>query len=76
MRFDCFSFFSDARVAVSGPADWEYAALDDIKANEIADAPKTKAREYLTPKAILPQPVICVLGLAGGRRPEARLLAG
>jgi hypothetical protein len=44
------------------------AALDDINANENADAPKTKARECLTPKAILPRPVIGVLGLAGGRR--------
>jgi hypothetical protein len=43
------------------------AAPDDINANENADAPKTKARECLTPKAILPQPVD-VLCLAGGRR--------
>jgi hypothetical protein len=34
------------------------AAPDDINANENADAPKTKARECLTPKAILPQPVV------------------
>ncbi|WP_334485023.1 hypothetical protein [Bradyrhizobium algeriense] len=52
------------------------AALDDINANENADAPKTKARECLTPKAILPQPVVLSLGLAGGRRGDARLLAG
>ena len=44
------------------------AALDDINANENADAPKTKARECLAPKAILPQPVVLSLGLAGGRR--------
>jgi hypothetical protein len=44
------------------------AALDDINANENADAPKTKARECLTPKAIPPQPVVLSLGF-GWRAP-------
>jgi hypothetical protein len=53
------------------------AAPDDINANENADAPKTKARECLAPKAILPQPVVLsswvwLAGAAG----DARLLAG
>jgi hypothetical protein len=65
---DCFCFFSGERVNVSGPADCANAAPDDINANEIADAPKTKARECLTPKAILPQPVVMSSWLAGGRR--------
>jgi hypothetical protein len=65
----CFCFFCSAeRVTASASRACENAALDDINANENADAPKTKARECLTPKAILPRPVIGVLGLAGGRR--------
>jgi hypothetical protein len=72
----CFCLFSDARVAVSDPADCAYPAHDDINANENADAPKTKAREYLTPKAILPQPVVLSRG-CGWRAPiKKRLLAG
>src|SRR6185312_2617515 len=76
-RLACFCFFcSGARVTASASSACVNAAPDDINANENADAPKTKARECLAPKAILPQPVICVLGLAGGRRGDARLLAG
>jgi hypothetical protein len=60
LRLDCFCFFSDARVPLSGPADWEYPAVADINANESADAPNTKARECLTPKAILPRPVVFI----------------
>ena len=67
LRFDCFCFFSDARVMASGSADWVNAAVDDINANENADAPKTKARECQAPKAILPNLLFCLLGLAGGR---------
>ena len=37
------------------------AAPDDINANENADAPKTKARECLTPKAICPNLLFCLL---------------
>jgi hypothetical protein len=44
------------------------AAPDDINANENADAPKTKARECLAPKAILPQPVVLSFGF-GWRAP-------
>ena len=43
-------------------------ALDDITANEIADAPKTKARECLARKAMLPQPVVLSFGF-GWRAP-------
>jgi hypothetical protein len=52
------------------------AAPDDINANENADAPKTKARECLTPKAILPQPAVLFLGwLAGAAEMSGCLLA-
>jgi hypothetical protein len=51
------------------------AAPDDINVNENADAPKTKARECLTPKAILPQPAVLFLGWLAGAGDE-RLLAG
>jgi hypothetical protein len=52
------------------------AAPDDINANENADAPKTKARECLTPKAILPQPVVMSIGwLAGAAVINGCLLA-
>jgi hypothetical protein len=44
------------------------AALDDITTNEIADAPKTKARKCLAPKAILPQLVVLSFGF-GWRAP-------
>jgi hypothetical protein len=44
------------------------AVLDAIIANENADAPKTKARECLAPKAILPQPVVLSFGF-GWRAP-------
>jgi hypothetical protein len=52
------------------------AALDDINASENADAPKTKARECLTPKAILPQPVdVLFVWLAGAADMRGCLLA-
>ena len=68
LRFDCFCFFSDARATASGSAVCANAAVEDINANENADAPKTKARECQAPKAILPNLLFCLLGLAGGRR--------
>ena len=73
-RLDCFCFFCSAgRVTASFSSACANAAPDDINANENADAPKTKARECLTPKAILPQPVVCFL--AGWRAPLIRAAA-
>jgi hypothetical protein len=74
LRFDCFCFFSDARVTASDSAVCEKAAVDvinsdDINANEKADAPKTRARECLARKAILPQPVVLSFG-SGWRAPQ------
>jgi hypothetical protein len=74
----CFCFFcSGERVTASASSACVNAAPDDINANENADAPKTKARECLAPKAILPQPVVLSswVWLAGAAGDE-RLLAG
>jgi hypothetical protein len=49
------------------------AAPDNINANEKADAPKIKARDCLTPKAMLPQPVVVLL--FGWRAPLIRAAA-
>jgi hypothetical protein len=63
-------------VTASGSAACENAAVEDINANENADAPKTRARECLARKAILPQPVVLSFG-SGWRAPlTTRLLAG
>ncbi len=55
LRLACFCFFcSDALPAASASAACVKAGVEDINANENTDAPKTKARECLTPKAMCP----------------------
>ena len=68
LRFDCFCFFLGRARGGFRLSVCANAAPDDINANENADAPKTKARECQAPKAILPNLLFCLLGLAGGRR--------
>jgi hypothetical protein len=48
------------RAAASGSAACANAPVEDINANENTDAPKTKARECLTPKAITAPTCSCI----------------
>src|SRR5690349_20161857 len=72
----CFGFFCSVARAESVSAVCVSADVENITTNESADAPKTKARECLAPKAICPNLMICFLGSAGGRCNCLQQLAG
>ena len=69
-RLDCFCFFCSAvRVTASASSACVNAAPDDINANENADAPKTKARECLSPESHT-APTCCSVSWVGWRAPR------